>query len=327
MHGLYLHIFPSLPSLTDMQQTPSNLSIFHDPQLVPLRCIHNSSPALEYNPESPTKMLCRLLNKHMGQMKLLLSEIDFLSDFARAGDTVVYAGAADGEHIPTLDCMFQSLGLVWHLFDPSRFSTRVMQWMSANKGRVFVYRRCFLTEDAIYFKPFHKLLFICDIRTKENDCSKHAMPDDSHVMCNQQAQMEWVRYMDPVACCLKFRGAFGYAEEAGAKYRHFQYLKGELRIQAWPKPNSTELRLVARRPYCTKMYSSKQLDEAMSHYNENARLMSSNDLKLQNYILGRYMEHPDLSLECRTKGRQCFDQFERDYCSRRAGTKGVASSC
>jgi hypothetical protein len=65
------------------------------------------------------------------------------------------------------------------------------------------------------------------------------------------------------------------------------------------------------------MYSSKQLDEAMSHYNENARLLHSNDFKLQNYILCRYMEHPDLSLECRTKGRQSFDQFERDYCSRR----------
>jgi hypothetical protein len=38
----------------------------------------------------------RQVNQHKGQLKLLLSEIDFLTDFARHGDTVVYAGAACG---------------------------------------------------------------------------------------------------------------------------------------------------------------------------------------------------------------------------------------
>jgi hypothetical protein len=267
--------------------TSGNASL-HDPALFPLLCIHNASPTLEYNPESGAKMLCRLLNRHMGQMKLLISEIDFLSNLARAGDLVVYAGAADGAHIPTLDCMFQHLRLTWHLFDPSRFSTQVMQWMTANRDRVFIYRRCFHSQDAMYFKQVGTVLFICDIRTKQDHSNSKSVPDDSHVMSNQMAQMEWVRLMDPVACCLKFRGTFNYAEEAGAKYRHFQYLRGELRVQAWPRPNSTEVRLVARRPYSTRMYSSRQLDEAMSHYNENARLLHANDFKIQNYVLGRY---------------------------------------
>jgi hypothetical protein len=60
----------------------------------------------------------RQVNQHKGQLKLLLSEIDFLTDFARHGDTVVYAGATCGSHLPILARMFKDLRLSWHLFDP-----------------------------------------------------------------------------------------------------------------------------------------------------------------------------------------------------------------
>jgi hypothetical protein len=163
----------------------------------------------------------------MGQMKLLISEIDFLSDFARHGDTVVYAGAADGRHIPTLDGMFASLKLCWNLFDPARFSHPVMAWSRDCRDRVCVFRRCFGDADAIYYKGFRRVLLISDIRSNHHEKEDH--PDDACIMQDQEWQMQWVKLMEPEACCLKFRGPFGYAE--CERYRHFNYMDGELRLQ------------------------------------------------------------------------------------------------
>jgi hypothetical protein len=54
-----------------------------------------------------------------GQRKLLLSEIEFLTLFARPGDVVVYAGAAPGYHIPYLLDLFPFIKMV--LVDPRQF--------------------------------------------------------------------------------------------------------------------------------------------------------------------------------------------------------------
>lgn len=59
---------------------------------------------------------------HIGQRKLLLSEVDFLTDYARKGDTVVYAGSAPGIHLPYLASLFHSKALRFELYDPRKFS-------------------------------------------------------------------------------------------------------------------------------------------------------------------------------------------------------------
>jgi hypothetical protein len=58
---------------------------------------------------------------HWGQRKLLLSEIEFLTDWAPLDrdSIVVYAGAAPGTHIAFLAEMFPRLSFV--LVDPSEF--------------------------------------------------------------------------------------------------------------------------------------------------------------------------------------------------------------
>jgi len=164
---------------------------------------------------------------HKGQIKLLLSEIDFLTSFAEPGDTIVYAGAADGWHIPTLDAMFQPLRLRWRLFDPSQFRQEVYGWRKSSGGRVSVRRRIFTQEDAKYYgsNTVPRVLFISDIRTNEDN----AIPDDVQVMQNQAMQMEWVQAMQPAACSLKFRGPFDY--ERTKERRHFKYLEGTMNVQ------------------------------------------------------------------------------------------------
>lgn len=55
-----------------------------------------------------------------GQRKLLLTEIEFLTEFAKDGDTVLYIGAAPGTHIPYLAGeLFPYVAFV--LYDPARF--------------------------------------------------------------------------------------------------------------------------------------------------------------------------------------------------------------
>ena len=59
---------------------------------------------------------------HWGQRKLHLSEIDFFTSNTDKNElyTVVYAGAANGHHIPLLSKMFPNLE--FHLYDPAPFS-------------------------------------------------------------------------------------------------------------------------------------------------------------------------------------------------------------
>ena len=227
--------------------------------------IDKNSPRLKYEAKTLGKEECKRRNVHKGQIKLLLSEIDFLNDFAQAGDHVVYAGAADGRHIPALDGMFHDLQLSWHLFDPAKFSMNVIRWSHLVGDRGKMYNKCFESSDALAFKSTGnpRILFICDMRTSKG-CN--SIPEDEQVvstcqlsclklyssnhdsvwrqvMQNQECQMKWVLAMNPTACCLKFRGAFDYN---GASKRHetFENLDGELRIQAWHGRNSTEVSTV-----------------------------------------------------------------------------------
>jgi hypothetical protein len=254
----------------------------------------------------------------MGQMKLLISEIDFLSDFARHCDNVVYAGASDGRHIPTLDAMFRPLNISWSLFDPCRFDACVMDWSRKNSNRISLFRRCFVDQDAVYYNGFKRVLFISDIRTggqqqhtRTRDGNHRVAPGDENVMEDQTMQMRWVHLMHPTACCLKFRGTFTY--EDCQEQSSFDYIHGQLRLQAWPPPNSSEVRLVASAPYTTATYDSRHLDEATSYYNEHDRLLCGNDARIQDFVLNKYENNHIISEECRQRGLLHFRDFESSY--------------
>ena len=55
---------------------------------------------------------------HLGQLKLLLSEVEFLTPFYGKQMRVVYAGAAPGVHVPILAEMFSTMHFV--LVDPAQ---------------------------------------------------------------------------------------------------------------------------------------------------------------------------------------------------------------
>lgn len=77
---------------------------------------------------------------HWGQRKLLMSEIQFLVDYASAGDLVVYAGAAPGTHTEFLGSLFSDIFFL--LVDPCDFSFRD----GARQGQIRLLHRTYFTD-------------------------------------------------------------------------------------------------------------------------------------------------------------------------------------
>lgn len=196
------------------------------------------------------------------------------------------------------------------MYDPSAFHGEVHKWKENNSHRVKINNEIFVNSDAAHFgSPGNRVLFISDIRTRDEKEGK--IPGDLSVMENQDMQMEWVNLMNPAACSLKFRGAFNYMEN-GEEFLHFDYLAGELNVQAWAPPNSTELRLFAKRPYKLVEYSSQMLEECMAYFNQHDRLMNGNDMKLQEHIINRYVVG-GASRGVTMKGVEAFRKFVSAY--------------
>jgi hypothetical protein len=164
---------------------------------------------------------------HWGQLKLMLSEIDFLTPFAGSGAVVIYAGAAPGVHTIFLSEMFPSL--TFHLYDPTPFSI-------PQTHRVKIHVQLFLAKTAKkvanYYRkryPGKKLLFISDIRRRP--------PTEKMVEGDMVMQREWVEIMKPDCWMLKFRLPW-------TDHSKYEYLKGTITAQSFAPPTSTETRLI-----------------------------------------------------------------------------------
>jgi hypothetical protein len=186
----------------------------------------------------------------------------------------------------------------------------------------------FTAQDARSFvaKDGRHMLFISDICTLPFTRSRSSeprsslstspaavlFPEDEQVMNDQAMQRDWVMgLMQPRAACLKFRGPYTYREND--HLREFWDLQGELRVQAWARANSTELRLVCTWPYKLKKYDSQHLEEAMAHYNRHSRVEGNNDSKLQDFILFKYQAFWLLSDATKSEGLKAFRAFENKH--------------
>lgn len=89
---------------------------------------------------------------HLGQLKLLMLEIYFLTKYAKDGHKVLYIGAASGEHINLLVKFFPKLK--FDLWDARKFKIK-------ESDRVKIYNNFFTTQDAEkYSKNGNNILFI-----------------------------------------------------------------------------------------------------------------------------------------------------------------------
>jgi Poly A polymerase regulatory subunit len=147
---------------------------------------------------------------HLGQLKLFMSELMFLSKMITTGtETVVYAGAAPGHHISILASLFPNSK--FELWDPRQFKLKMLDNIKTNVG--------FFTNEVAdsYAERREKgedILFISDIRDKKvvsvaktlsTDETKGMDADEQLISTDMALQKEWCDRIKPRAALLKFR--------------------------------------------------------------------------------------------------------------------------
>jgi hypothetical protein len=202
---------------------------------------------------------------HYGQRKLLNSEVQCLLDNARDNDTIVYAGSAPGIHIPFLASLFQKMNLSYVLIDPRPF--KLPKGYPGIAGKIETRRGFFTEETAKEFAGRDDIIFISDIRSGTDGPE---IPSDDTVEGDMKMQEDWVLAMNPRVALLKYR--LNYTKSDGAPY-----LVGDVRIQIWPGPKSTETRLEARRPYHRAPTDAHDHEERMAYINTVLREWASYD--------------------------------------------------
>jgi hypothetical protein len=248
---------------------------------------------------------------HWGQKKLLLSEIQFLTNIKMNGlkdfkdYAIVYIGSACGSHLPILFNMFPDL--IWLLDDPNPYSEYVKRF---GKDKVSIFNMYF-TDDTIehVFQNVkgRKILFISDIRVT---------PTEEQVMSDMAKQAEWGIKLHSDYMLLKFRLPYNAPNaykpktindlNLNKKYisnyyfvaNHSIYLKGDLYLQLYPPPYSTELRLLVKKnnegKYDLDNYDNETIENKLFNYNSEIRgFIDIEGYNFLNVIVGF-----DTSLEC-----------------------------
>jgi hypothetical protein len=210
----------------------------------------SSDARTPYDPKIASGL--KLSNVHVGQRKLLLSEIQLLNEYydttkkKKDGETVhprvVYVGSAPGTHLVDLHRLFPRVKFV--LYDGAPFDPVLSKYPD-----VFELRNDFFDEASLSAtgvaptvgtKKTPKngpLILISDIRSRKTDNTEGAY--EAQVMRDMLSQKRWTVNLRPVLSLLKFRIPFTL--RSGDKV---SYLGGRLFYGIWPPPESGELRLL-----------------------------------------------------------------------------------
>lgn len=192
---------------------------------------------------------------HCGQRKLLISELRFINAFATKTCTIIYIGAAPGEHILFLvEYLLQrKVKATWHLIDPRAFHPSLQ-----GRSDVVLHQKLATLEVMKELFQFHKkedILLISDIRSVEDNgkVTTRCLEKD------QELQLQILKQLCPRAALLKFSPEIG-----GKKY---PYVDGHLWAQSWAGPNSREMRLVVIDPKKDNIYNMDHLCHIMDLHN------------------------------------------------------------
>ena len=214
---------------------------------------------LAYDPKfkSPT-------NVHIGQRKLLMSEIQLLTEYTEHNTLpplVLYVGSAPGTHLITLSAMFPHAFFI--LYDGAKFDPILYKHprFQINDGE-----RGFVTTEMVHRMKFNtdQLLFVSDIRLGESNKSKF----EDGVNRDMTLQREWMDILKPKMSLLKFR--MSYLMKHGEQ---MSYTKGTILYGIWPKEASGETRLLVHQKDVGTMidYDFKSYEEVMFFHNKFAR--------------------------------------------------------
>ena len=189
---------------------------------------------------------------HLGQLKLLMSEIMFLSKYAKDNNKVLYVGAASGYHITKLVDMFPTL--TYDLWDPGKFDIQ-------ERKQIKKFNKFFTNKEANKYKnQGRNILFISDIRNLEIASWKGVSikKSDEIINSDNEKQLQWVRIINPIEAFLKFRPPYLPGKT--------EYLDGKIYLQSY-SPLSTETRLMTGDYRKMKEYDNVEFDEKLAYFN------------------------------------------------------------
>lgn len=198
---------------------------------------------------------------HWGQRKLLMSEIEFLTqiagDMAKAETSaVVYAGAAPGTHIRCLSRLFPDVQFV--LVDPAPFTVRP-------GPKIRILQRMFDDELARELSAAaDSVFFVSDVRTADPE-RDGAEGSEVKIKADMEAQRRWHALLGSKRSMLKFRLPWDKSTS--------EYLDGDVYLPVWGPQTTTECRLVTRRdnPSGTRVYDHEKYESQMFYFNTVTR--------------------------------------------------------
>ena len=220
-------------------------------------------------------------NTHLGQRKLMLSEMQLLNEYYKLFPTnsiitIISVGSAAGHHLIQLNEMYPETK--WILIDPAPFDKRLF-----NRPEIYrIINELFTDDICDQLKKElkdEKFLFVSDIRRDEKDF-------EAGVIRDMQLQYEWVKKLLPFLSLLKFR--MNYKMKKGDT---LPYLNGYLLYGIWATPLSGETRLLVKQEDINKkdkIYNFNDYEEIMFYHNKNERTTCftkyKNKSKYKNFI-------------------------------------------
>jgi hypothetical protein len=168
---------------------------------------------------------------HWGQRKLLISEIEFLTQYSRCEKRIcVYCGAAPGNHIPYLAELFPQISFI--LIDPLPFACE-------ETDQIMIRNELMTDQIAQEYQSRSStsppVLFLSDIRSADWRVYGNQLLD-TEIARDMSDQMRWHDIIAPLASLLKFRLPWTVGST--------QFLRGEVSLPLWGPQTTTESRLV-----------------------------------------------------------------------------------
>ena len=235
----------SLVAASDDPTPPPFMRVIH----------HRFCQRLEYSRGAPPA------STHIGQLKLLLSEIEFLTPFHGLNFFVVYAGAAPGVHVPILAEMFPTMHFI--LVDPAH------SMISNGEYRNIEVRQEFMTNElAREFESRYKskLLFVSDVRIGAPNDRESDREQQVRIQRDMDAQRAWLEIMRPESSVLKFRLPWNLNTNGKTNY-----LSGRIYFPVYGKVLTHEARLVVCRDAAPTEYDDRLYEGQMAYFNRVLR--------------------------------------------------------
>ena len=199
-------------------------------------------------------------NTHLGQLKLLLSEVEFLTPFYGKHMRVVYAGAAPGVHVPILAEMFGTMHFV--LVDPA--PSMISNGEYPNIEVIQAFMTDALAGHFALLYPSDSLLFISDVRVGAPGGGVES--DRAHqirVQRDMDAQRGWLEIMRPLCSILKFRLPWSLGSKT-------EYLGGKIYFPVYGRVLTHESRLIVPKQDIiigAVSYDNKLYEKQMTYFN------------------------------------------------------------